>query len=71
MMERFAKIQKQAPELFYSKGVPRNVAGLRPATVVKKRLWHRCFPANITKFLRTPFLQNNSGQLPLKINNGF
>ena len=28
----------------------------RPA----KRLQHRCFPANIAKFLRTPFLQNTS-----------
>ena len=24
--------------------------------VIKKRLWHRCFPVNFTKFLRTPFL---------------
>ena len=36
------------------------VAGLRPATLLKKRLWHRCFPANFAKFLRTPFLQNTS-----------
>ena len=28
----------------------------RPATLVKKRLWHRYFPVNFTKFLRTPFL---------------
>ena len=34
------------------------VAGLRPATLLKKRLWHRCFPVNFAKFLRTPFLQN-------------
>ena len=33
-----------------------NVAGLRPATLLKKRLWHRCFPVNFVKFLRTPFL---------------
>ena len=32
-----------------------NVAGLRPATLFKKRLWHRCFPVNFAKFLRTPF----------------
>ena len=32
------------------------VAGLRPATLLKKRLWHRCFPLNFAKFLRTPFL---------------
>ena len=37
------------------------VAGLRPATLLKKRLWHKCFPVNFTKFLRTPFLQNTSG----------
>ena len=27
-----------------------------PATLLKKRLWHRCFPVNFAKFLRTPFL---------------
>ena len=32
---------------------------------IKNRLWHRCFPVNFTKFLRTPFLQNTSGQLLL------
>ena len=44
--------------LFFNK-----VAGLRPgpATLEKKRLWHRCFPVNVAKFLRTPFLQNTSG----------
>ena len=37
------------------------VAVLKPATLFKKRLWHRCFPVNFTKFLRTPFLQNTTG----------
>ena len=32
---------------------------------VKKRLWHKCFPVNLAKFLRTPFLQNTSGRLLL------
>ena len=27
----------------------------RPATLLTKRLCHRCFPANFVKFLRTPF----------------
>ena len=27
-----------------------------PATLLKKRPWHRCFPRNFAKFLRTPFL---------------
>ena len=31
------------------------VAGLRPATLLKKRLWHRCFPVNFAKFLTIPF----------------
>ena len=30
----------------------------RPATLLKKRLWHKCFSVNFVKFLRTPFLQN-------------
>ena len=44
--------------LFFNK-----VADLRPATLLKKRLWHRRFPVNFAKFLRTPFLQNTSGRL--------
>ena len=31
------------------------VAGLRPETLSKKRLWHRCFPVNFAKLLRTTF----------------
>ena len=34
---------------------------------IKKRLWHRCFRVNFTKFLRTPFLQNTSERLLLKL----
>ena len=37
--------------LFFNK-----VAGLRPATLLKNRLWHKCFSVNFAKFLRTPFL---------------
>ena len=29
-------------------------SGPRPATLLKKRLRHRCFPVNFVKFLRTP-----------------
>ena len=39
--------------LFFNK-----VAGPRSATLLKKRLWHRCFPVNLAKFVRTPFLKN-------------
>ena len=48
--------------LFFNK-----VAGLRSATLLKKRLWHRCFPANFAKFLRTPFLTEQLRQLLLFI----
>ena len=33
-----------------------NTRDLRPATLLKKRLWHRCFLVNFVKFPRTPFL---------------
>ena len=36
-----------------------------PATLLKKRLRHRCFPVNFAKFLRTPFSQNTSRRLLL------
>ena len=39
------------------------VAGLRAATLLKKRPWHRCLPVNFAKFLRTPFLHYTSGRL--------
>ena len=42
--------------LFYNK-----FAGLSPATLIKKRLWHRCFPVSFVKLLITTFLQNTSG----------
>ena len=40
------------------------VAGLcqsffnKGATLLKKRLWRRCFPVNLAKFLRTPFYRH-------------
>ena len=30
-------------------------AGLKPVTSLKNSLWHRRFPVNFAKFLRTPF----------------
>ena len=41
------------PESLFNK-----VAGLRHVTFLKKRLWHRCFPMNFAKLLRTPFLKS-------------
>ena len=33
----------------------KKVSCLRIATFLRKRLWHRCFPVNFAKFLRTTF----------------
>ena len=50
--------------MFCEKGVLRNFAkftgkhlcqSLRSATLLKKRLWHRCFPVNFVKFIRASF----------------
>ena len=41
--------------MFCKTGVLRDFSKFtRPATLLKKR-WHRCFPVNFEKFLRTPF----------------
>ena len=42
-----------------------NVTDLRDATLLRRKLWHKCFPVDFAKFLRTPYLQNNSGRLLL------
>ena len=38
---------------------------VRPATLLKERLWHNWFPVNFAKFLRTTFWQNTSVRLLL------
>ena len=50
--EKFRKFYRKTPvpESFFNK-----VVGLKPATLLKKRLWYRCFPVNFVKFLRTLF----------------
>ena len=62
VLRNFAKSTEKhlRRSIFFNK-----VADLNPATLLKKRLWHRCFPVNFVKFLRTPFLQNTSGRLLL------
>ena len=44
--------------------------GLRPTTLLRKRLWHSCFPVNFVKFLRTPFLTEHLWWLLLAILSG-
>ena len=59
-------IKKRAPTGWQNSTLHRS---RRSVTLLKKRLWHRCFPVNFTKFLRTPFLQNTSGRLILPSHN--
>ena len=50
VLRNFAKLTRKHLRqiLFFNK-----VAGLRPATLLQKSLWHRYFPVNFMKFLRT------------------
>ena len=34
---------------------PWEIIDLGPATLLRKRLWHRCFPVIFVKFPRSPF----------------
>ena len=62
VLKNFAKFRGKhlCQSLFFNK-----VAGLKPATLLKKRLWHRCFPVNFTKFLRTTFFTEHLWRLLL------
>ena len=64
ILRNFAKFARKhlCQGLFFNK-----VEGLRPVTLLKKRLWHRCFPVNFVNLLRTTFLQNTSGGLLLNV----
>ena len=43
------------------------VVGVRPATLLKKRFWHRYFLVNFAKFLRTRFVTKHLRWLLLKL----
>ena len=72
------KQQKQPLEVFRKKGVLKNFTiftrkhlcwslfGVFGVIFIKKRLQHRYFPVNITKFLGTPILKNIWERLYLK-----
>ena len=56
VLRNFAKFTRKhlCQRLFFN-----NVAGLRRASLLKKGLWHRCFPVYFAKFLRIPFLKEH------------
>ena len=51
---RFPQVRKSESSNSSKVSISRS-SRLRPATLLKKRLCHRCFPVNFVKFLRTPF----------------
>ena len=57
ILKKFAKFTGKHlyRSLFFNK-----VAGLQPATLLKKRLWYWCSLLNFAEFFRKPFLQNTS-----------
>ena len=79
-------LQKQPPEVFCKKAVLRNFTKFTEkhlcqrlffnklqasGLLLKKRLWHRCFPVNFAKFLSKTFLQKASGRLLLFLLPGY
>ena len=68
VLRNFTKFTEKnlCQSLFFKK-----VVGLRPATLLKKRLWCRCFPVNFAKFPRTSFSQNTSGRLLLYVSHQY
>ena len=56
VLRNFAKVTGKhlCQSLFFNK-----VAGLRSANLLKMSLWHRYFPVNFAKFLRTLFLTDH------------
>ena len=46
-----------------------NVTGQGPPTLLKKSLWHRCFPVNFAKLLRTPIFVEHLRWLLLHVLN--
>ena len=55
-------IRSSRSQMFFKLGVLENFTTYN---FIKKRLWHTCFPVNLAKLLKTPFLQNTSGLLLL------
>ena len=52
--------------LFFNK-----IAGFKPATFLKKRLWHRCFLVNFVKFQKTLFYRTPLDNLFCVLQNSF
>ena len=71
----FPNLRSSRPELFCKKGVLKHFAKFTGKHLCQSLFFNkvaglavgRCFPVSFAQFLRTPFLQNTSGRLLLKI----
>ena len=67
-MFNFAAFRSSPPEVLCKKAVLKSFTQFQgkhlcqslffrrqPTTLLKNRPWHRCFPVNFEKYLRTPF----------------
>ena len=72
---RLVSVRGSCPEVFCNKGILyakligkhlcqslffNKVVCLRPAILLKKGLWHRCFPIKFAKFSRTNFFHRTT-----------
>ena len=72
---RLVSVRGSCPEVFCNKGILyakligkhlcqslffNKVAGLRSAILLKKGLWHTCFPIKFAKFSRTNFFHRTT-----------
>ena len=62
LLPQCEKIRSSRLDVFYKKGALKNFTKFtrkrlcqRPAALLKKRLWRRCFPVGFVKFLRKYF----------------
>ena len=51
----FLEILQNSQENNCAESLLNKFAGLRSATLLRKRSWHRCFPVNFAKFLKNTF----------------
>ena len=62
----FQKCRSSRSQMFFKIGVL-NLHAWRPASLLKERSQHKCFPVNSTKFLRTAFFMEHLWILLLKM----
>ena len=62
-MFKTSKAQKQPPEVFFRKRCSQKCpCRPQPATLLEKRLWHRCFPVNFAHFQEHLFYRTPLGE---------